>query len=171
MNRLSQDAPTVDATFWLVMVALCLAAAATDVRSYRIPNAIPIAVALLALVRFSALGAWHDMWPSLLVGSIVLAVGFGLFVLGWLGGGDVKLIAALSLWAGPERVYEFVYIIALSGGVMALGLLVSLTLRKVSAKLMGQRDRPISFRGRHLPYGVAIAVGAAYLALDTVWVP
>ena len=168
MTRLSPDATTVDAAFWLVLVVLCLAAAATDVRSYRIPNAIPIAVALLLLVRLAVVGSWHDVWLALMVGSIALTIGFGLFMLGWLGGGDVKLIAALSLWAGPERVYEFVYVIALSGGVMALGLLVSLTFLRLSAKLKGQRGRQISIRGRHLPYGVAIAAGAVYLALDTL---
>ncbi|MCB9959989.1 MAG: prepilin peptidase [Rhodospirillaceae bacterium] len=156
---------TLDDAFWLGLLGLSIAAAVGDIRRFRIPNALPAAVVGLFAVRVAVLGLWHEALWSVLVAAIVLAVGFGLFVMRWLGGGDVKLIAAISLWAGPEQIFLFVYTIALTGGVMALGLLVSLTLAVVSAKLRGKEGQRRPLRGQRLPYGVAIAVGALYLSL------
>ena len=155
----------IDDAFWVGLVVLAVVAAAGDIRRFRIPNALPAAVAALFVVRVAVLGLWQEGLWSLLVAAIVLVVGFGLFAMRWLGGGDVKLITAISLWAGPDQIFRFVYTIALTGGVMALGLLVSLTLGVVSAKVRGKEGQRRPLRGRRLPYGVAIAVGALYLSL------
>ena len=160
----------LDTGFWIALIVLHLLAAATDVRRFRIPNAIPIAVASVFALRVVTLGLWDLAIPALLLGAAVLSVGFLLFALRWLGGGDVKLITALSLWAGPDNFFLIVYTIALSGGLMALGLLVSLTLLAVSAKVAGKERQGSLIRGRRIPYGVAIAAGAIHLSFDRIGV-
>jgi prepilin peptidase CpaA len=85
----------------------------------------------------------------LIVGMAVLAVGILLFARGWVGGGDVKLLASASVWAGPALVFDLLVIMALSGGVLA-----------VLVMLRGRNDAK-----RALPYGIAIAAGGVYVAL------
>jgi prepilin peptidase CpaA len=107
----------------------------------------------------------------------VLALGFLVWRCGWLGGGDVKLIAALSLWAGPDTVSGLLLAIALSGGVLAL--LMRLATRiaclpiavavQVQAARLAPARLPAILRGASrdaaisLPYGVAVAGGGAWL--------
>lgn len=88
---------------WVVVVAavvVTMAAAVTDFRCRRIPNALTLtAFALGLLFRLST-----DGLSGLLDAGAAFAVGFGtLFVL-WISGGggagDVKLMGALSVWIG-----------------------------------------------------------------------
>ena len=85
-----------------------------------------------------------------------LLVGFGLFflpfVLGGLGGGDVKLVMAVGAIAGPEYTLYAAAYCALAGGVIALALLL---IRSGTAYLSGRRQEQVGF-----PYAIAIAVGA-----------
>ena len=103
-----------------LMLALLLSMAAwLDIRQRRIPNLIAAAVALLGLGSAMAGGILAGGWrPGNRAGRIErwrrrLEAG-----LAW--GGDVKLIAALSLWAGPSYVAELLLAIALGGGALAL---------------------------------------------------
>ena len=86
--------------FALGLVALLGIAALSDLRHRRIPNEIPASVALLWLIAL-ALGVAGSPLLGLATGLGLLAAGILVWRLGWLGGGDVKLIAALGLWAGP----------------------------------------------------------------------
>ena len=52
--------------------------------------------------------------------AAVFVVGLGLFARELIGGGDVKLLAALSLWAGPEQFVWFMLVTTLAGGVLSL---------------------------------------------------
>jgi prepilin peptidase CpaA len=63
-----------------------------------------------------------------------------------LGGGDVKLAAALSLCFSPAGMMKFLVLMSISGGVLTLGLLAWHRARR-------RKGRP------QVPYGVAIAVG------------
>ena len=86
-----------------LMVALgvlLIAAAITDLRSRIISNRLNLAVALLAPLWWLACGLepWPGMAAQLLVGALVFALFTGLFALGMMGGGDVKLLGALALW-------------------------------------------------------------------------
>ena len=60
-------------------------------------------------------------WPAALgLAVVVFVVGLGLFARELIGGGDVKLIAALSLWAGPEQFVWFMLVTTLTGGALSL---------------------------------------------------
>jgi len=91
----------------------------------------------------------------------LLVYGFFLFALKMVGGGDVKLLAATSLWAGPALILSFTFITAIAGGVIGLAMLL----------LQRRRAVPVSVDSEHgaapavMPYGVAIAVGGLMVAL------
>ena len=101
---------------WIQFIAaaatmiLLIAAAASDITRYRIPNII-----VYAIVAAFAVGAiFNFAWPAivwpLLAGVAMFLLGAGLFALGLFGGGDVKLIAAMALWTGFADLPRFLLI-------------------------------------------------------------
>jgi prepilin peptidase CpaA len=94
-------------------------------------------------------------------GIAVFAVAAAAFVAGVLGGGDVKLLAAMSLFAGPTRLVDFLTITALVGGLLGLAILAGAPIgRPVAAG-----DASLKARLRQgLPYGPAIAAGGLWVA-------
>lgn len=144
-----------DAPLWahLLLAALLLAAAAQDVAQRKISNWLCLGVILVALAAIVALGPTGAVWQNALLFALLLALGIPLFATGWLGGGDVKLFAALGLWASFATVLPLVATILIAGGVLALG----------SILFRGKRALRHS---KGIPYGVAIAVGAALVLLQ-----
>jgi prepilin peptidase CpaA len=143
----------------LLAAVLLLAAAISDVRGYRIPNLFSLNIALLFPV-YGLLSGQPVAWGAhgfTMLGC--LAVGLPLFALKLAGGGDVKLLTALALWAGPGQIAPLLLITAVLGGVLALGA-VGLTILRQPALLYGLRTVGLApFRSIKLPYGVAIAGG------------
>jgi prepilin peptidase CpaA len=155
----------------LVLVALPVllaAAAGWDLASFTIPNFLNVALAagfaafaLTAGLPFSAIG-WH-----LLAGLLALAIGFTLFALGHIGGGDAKLFAAVALWLGFKDSLPYALMASLFGGGLALGLMM---LRQWPLPAFLARQGWIvklhdSKAG--IPYGVALAAGAFFLLPST----
>ena len=130
------------------LAALLLVAAVIDVRTFTISNRLNLAVALLAPIYWLAilLPLWPDVGLRLAVGAGVFALLAGAFYAGMLGGGDVKLAAALSLWFSPASTLKFLVLMSLAGGVLTLGVLAFHRLKR-------REGRP------EVPYGVAIAFG------------
>jgi prepilin peptidase CpaA len=109
-----------------------------------------------------------------LVAGLVVWLPF--YALGWLGAGDVKLVAAAGAWLGPKEVLEGSLIAALLGAVLALlWMLRSRGLRNAIETLGIATTVPSVLTGtsssvdrvRSLPYSVPIAVGA----LCAAWLP
>jgi prepilin peptidase CpaA len=133
----------------LASLALILVAAAViDVRTYTISNRLNLAVALLAPLYWwsAALPLWPDAAVQLAVAGGVFALLAIAFWTGMVGGGDVKLAAALSLWFSPTSTLRFLVFMSIAGG------LVTLVFWGIH-KLRGKEGRP------EIPYGVAIAIG------------
>src|SRR3546814_514239 len=99
-----------------------------------------------------------DWAMHLALGSGAFALGFLLFALRLCGGGDVKLFAAVSLWAGPSLFIPFAYYTALAGGLMALVLWLNHKVKRagIPANLLFVRS-DAAFAKQPMPYGVAIA--------------
>ena len=130
-----------------------LASATLDLRSRRLPNWLNLAVAMGFLPWAWSTGLpWNDVAIHLVVGAMVLAVGFGLFATGVIGGGDAKLGAAVALWIGfSSELLRFFIAMALAGGVLAIFALI----------WQAAAHQRLT---RALPYGVAIGVaGLDYL--------
>jgi prepilin peptidase CpaA len=82
------------------------------------------------------------------------------FAAGWVGGGDVKLMAATALWVGPASFSLFVLVMTIVGGVMALLMLSKFRFTVAQlAETAGFSEIRDIVLGRSIPYGVAIAVG------------
>lgn len=152
-------------------IALLIWASVSDVRHYLIPNWICAAIALLYVVHVGASPHGVDWLGGLAVGAILFALSAALFVFRIVGGGDVKLLGACALWAGPVLAVPYLAVTAITGGVLALALLARLrltetrhhTLASVSRLAAGEtRTLP---KTQPLPYGVAIAVGGLYVAV------
>jgi prepilin peptidase CpaA len=97
---------------------------------------------------------------ALAVAAAALAVGLGLFAARAMGGGDVKLIAAIALWAGPALVLPFLFVVALAGGALSLVMLSAARLRPVLVR----EAVPQPLSALRVPYGVAVAAGGLFVA-------
>ena len=169
--------------FLVGAVLVALVGAVSDIRSARIPNRLTYTALLAALpLRTALLGL-----AGLKSGSIGILVAGGLFlllfVLGAMGGGDMKLMAAVGAWVGSAQVMTLILAAALAGGVLAIA-------RMVLSKNVGQTLRStmqlIHYRftsglqphpelnvqaseSQRVPFGVAIAMGALSCAGSAVW--
>jgi len=132
----------------LALAATLVVAAVIDMRTFTISNRLNLAVALGAPVYWLsvALSPWPGMAIQLAAGGFVFTLLAGAFYAGMMGGGDVKLAAALSLWLSPPVILKFLVLMSLAGGVLTLGLVVWHRVRR-------GEGRPA------IPYGVAIAFG------------
>jgi prepilin peptidase CpaA len=137
-----------------IALVLGLAASIEDVALRRISNWIPVA----GLV--SGLG-WHcaiSGWRGILTAVLGAGAGFGVFlvfyILGGMGGGDIKLMAGLGSLLGPGRLLEAALWTAAAGGMIALGYL---GVRAVRRKPAG---KPPVEEKASIPYAPAIAIGA-----------
>jgi Flp pilus assembly protein protease CpaA len=114
--------------------------------------------------------------------AVVFVIGLGLFARELIGGGDVKLLSALSLWAGPEQFVWFMLVTTLAGGALSLctlcyrrwsGLieahLATLGLATTSGGTSVSAEAPAAgstARATTLPYGVAIAAGGIAIIIE-----
>jgi prepilin peptidase CpaA len=132
---------------------LLLAAGIEDARQRTISNWTNLAVALLAPAWWWSQGyaLWPDVALQLALAAVVLAIFAGVFAIGAMGGGDVKLIAALALWLPLQPLLALLMVMSIAGGAVTLLMMVERRLHKKSGQL-------------EIPYGVAIAF-AGLLAL------
>lgn len=154
---------------------LLLWAAAADLRHRRIPNASCAGIAA-SWVLFALFGDGPATTSWALLGAAgVFAVSFLLWDRGVLGGGDVKLLTALALWAGGGGLLApFLLITAVSGGWLAVAWLSA---RRAGLILPARVAVGLSWAGlpvlpgdpRGLPYGVAIGLGGAWLVGRLFW--
>lgn len=147
------------------LIGLLVWAVVCDFTSLRIPNRLPLAVALLFAAYAAAAPGAVDWLGGLLMALIVFVVTTVLFHFRMMGGGDVKLMAAVALWAGPQGIVGFLLVTSLVGGLLAL---IAVTpLRFVFAEaveaLGGGKSVRGAFRGV-VPYGIAIAAGGLFVA-------
>jgi prepilin peptidase CpaA len=138
----------------VALAALLLVAAVIDVRTFTISNRLNLTVALLApLYWFSvAMAPWPGIAIQLAGATTVFILLAGAFYAGMMGGGDVKLAAALALWFPPGATFKFIVYMSLAGGLVTIAVLAV--------------HRARSGNGRpEIPYGLAIAyAGVAILA-------
>jgi prepilin peptidase CpaA len=147
-----------------------------DVRSRKIPNRLTYFGVIAALcLRLFVLG-----WPGLRDGLIGTLTGGGifffLFLLGGMGGGDVKLMAAVSGFAGVTQIVNLLIATAIGGGAIAIAVMlyqqrVVTTIRNTIVLIQyhltaGLRPHPElnvkQTNSVRVPFAPAIAVGTLY---------
>lgn len=174
----------------IVLLPALLFVVGSDLLYRRIHNLLILLLLALWLVlpvtAVFGFGPWGTMSSAelfdqvaygLLGAMLVLVIGFGLFCLGRVGAGDIKLVAAVSLWMCQSDQMAFLIVTALAGGMLALGLPL-LNQIEYALALRWQRlgtvcprlniPLPVALteqRPQGIPYGVAIAIGALYTLL------
>jgi prepilin peptidase CpaA len=139
-------------TLLAMLAALLVAAAVVDLKKREIPQAVVIAVALLAIPFWIATGLsfWPDVALQIGVAMLVFALFAALFAFGWIGGGDVKLLGALALWLPWQAVVMMLVIMSFAGLAVTLATIVWSRVRRPGAT-------------PEIPYGVAIAFAGLWL--------
>jgi prepilin peptidase CpaA len=147
--------------------ALTIGAALNDLREFRIPNTISLALLALYPLHVLASPTPVDWLLALAVAGLVLVAGLTLFLCGLVGGGDVKFLAAASLWAGAPFTPSLLLVMALAGGVLGLVALGIQNVRRYrSTGIAGVIVPDTTVAAPKLPYGVAIAAGAFYAGVQ-----
>jgi prepilin peptidase CpaA len=107
----------------VILVALVLTAAVWDLKSRRIPNWLSLAGIISGISLNSFLFGWTGLKEALEGMAVAFAVYFLLYMVRAMGAGDVKLMAAVGTFVGPENWFYIFLITALIGGVVALAVL------------------------------------------------
>ncbi len=163
-----------DAVVMVVLAAGLGSAAAIDVRSRRVPNQVSLALAATG-VALAAVGASGVTIGASLLGFVVgLVLMLPGHILGATGAGDVKLFAAAGAVMGVGRVFEAFVLVAIAGGVLALGIACRRgRVRRTLTHLAQLCGRPIEARKtiesaaehNRFPYAPAVAAGCLLAAL------
>ncbi|SMH37760.1 prepilin peptidase [Maritimibacter sp. HL-12] len=141
-------------------------AGASDAIWMRIPNALILFLLLGYLISVAQTPqelAGPAGSAALAVGLSILAGGLFLFARGWMGGGDVKLLAVNGLWLGPAATPAMLLLTALAGGLLTLVMLACRTLGP--SRLEAPRTRAMHDPKAPVPYGIAIATAAIAVVL------
>lgn len=140
----------------LLILIVGVAAVVEDVTRRRISNwtcgGAVMAGFLVHFIQKGWTGVMHSLFGS--------AIGFGVFLifylLGGMGGGDVKLMAGFGALLGDAQIVTAALLAAISGGLMAAGYL--------AFRAVARRAGSSGKAGDSIPYAPAIAAGA-WLAL------
>ena len=158
---------------WVLLLfpAVMAYSAFSDLFTMTIPNR----VSLLLIAAFVALALLTGMPLKTFglhigAGLVVLTVTFTMFALGWIGGGDAKLAAAIGLWCGFGVLLDYLLIASVLGGLLTLVILYWRTsiLPGFALKVMW------IFRLHHhktgIPYGIALAAAGLIVYPETeIW--
>ena len=172
----------VENYFLIGAVLVASVGAVSDIRSARIPNYLTYSSLAVALVLRSALG-----WAGLRSGAVGMLVAGGfflvLFVMGAMGGGDLKLMASVGAWVGREQVITILLAAAFAGGFLAV---VRIVFGRRGRQTLWNLLELIRFRltsgvqphpllnvrepgSERVPYGLAIAMATLYCAGNAIW--
>ncbi len=163
----------IDPFLQITLIAVLLTAVLTDIRSYRIPNWLTVPAMVCGLLIHTLLNGQAGLILSL----EGLGLGLGLFLIfylmGGMGAGDVKLMAAVGSFLGPTGVLYAAMMTGLLGGLYAMAAIAShwglrASVQQAVTMLMTLSLPPkvtlpaIPIRGAplRLRYALAISLGA-----------
>jgi prepilin peptidase CpaA len=154
----------------LLFPALMAFAASSDLFTMTISNKVSLALAAGFLALALALGMPPaEIGMHVAAAAAVLVVAFVFFAQGWVGGGDAKLAAAVSLWFGFDHLLQYLVDAALLGGVLTFAIinfrLVPLPPRIAQWTWVARLHE----KKGGVPYGIALAAAALLVYPDTIW--
>ena len=137
-----------------------LVAAANDIYEFKIPNWLNLILILAYPIGGFLIGMPASMvFEGLLLGAVFLALGFSLFALKIIGGGDAKLIAATAPWIGLSMIGAFLFYTAIAGLFLVLTVIAFRKLPVLPIYAHANWLLEFHQRKKDVPYGVAIATG------------
>jgi prepilin peptidase CpaA len=145
-------------------VSLVLVAAASDIAMYRIPNIVVLMIiALYPIYVIVAPGEQEWLW-SLGIFALTIAVGIPLAHFRIFGGGDMKLLAVILLWAGPALAPPALVLSMVAGGLIAILMLTKVRFVIAGALAsIGRESLGKMFLAKNMPYGVGLAFGGVFV--------
>lgn len=158
----------IDHVVIAAFMGLLLVAAISDFREFLIPNRIVGAILLLYPAHVLASPAPTDWQIALIIAGITFVAGFILFLFKGMGGGDVKLLTAVALWAGAPEFMSFTAITLIAALVLAATMAARIAAegaRTPEGFSFGTFFGALRFSpllNMTVPYGVAIATGGMY---------
>lgn len=158
-------------TLLLLFPALMVWAAASDLATMTIPNRLSIVlVGAFGLIAAAGGVSFEAFLMHTAAGALVLAVCFGMFARGWIGGGDAKFAASIALWIGFDTLPDYLVLASLGGGALTFAILFlrDHPLPGVAAEWAWLRRLHDPRAG--VPYGVALAGAALAVFPETpIW--
>ena len=148
---------------WLALIfaSLLVAAGLQDAAQARMSNRIVVLLIAGAVVAAIVIGPKLEIWENIAVFAALLVLGTVMFAKGVLGGGDVKVLAATSLWFNLAGAAKMLIAVVMSGGILALLVIAA---RLVNWGEAARHRLPFLQPGTGIPYGIAIAAGALIAA-------
>ncbi len=116
VDALSDFGQMVSIAFLIGILAL---ASRLDLKERRIPNQV-VLIGLAGVATLAASGGLPALGAAALGLIVMLGVFSPIYFLGWLGAGDVKLIALVGGFFGVEQIFSIVLLITLAGGLLSL---------------------------------------------------
>lgn len=162
-----------------VALAIGFIACITDLRHRRIPNLLTFGAAGLALVFHGAVAGASGLQDAAMGWLVGTALFLPFFLLRGMGGGDIKLLAALGAWLGPGDAFWLAIYASLAGGAMAVAVslargYLTTALRNVGRLLtywclVGPRPMPSLTLERGDAPRLAFAIPMFVGTMVTVW--
>jgi prepilin peptidase CpaA len=155
----------------MLFPALMAFAAASDLFTMTISNRVSLLLVAGFLVLAPLSGMSLEQFLSHAgAGLAVLAVAFGCFAMGWVGGGDAKVAAAAGLWFGFAHLLDYLLYASLFGGALTL-LLLQFREWPLPYHFAGQGWLlRLHSKESGIPYGIALAIGALTIYPQTEWI-
>lgn len=153
-----------------IFFATLIGAGLYDIKTYTIPNIIPIVVMALFILAGLVVPLSLTEWGwQILAGTFAFSLGFGLFVLGLMGGGDVKLYGAIGLWVLPSKILMLTAFITVTGALLALTVLgfKIIKVRRGGNSVKNWKQAYFASRRTRIPYGPAITIGTILFWIST----
>ncbi len=156
---------------WLVGLSMAVGGLATveDLRSRTISNWLCLAGFLAGLTAHVVLTGWSGLGSSLFGSLIGFGVFLVFFLLGGMGGGDIKLMAAFGAILGKDQIVHAAVWAAMVGGVIALAYVVYKKVRQTARPSEDGAGKPV--RKESIPYAPAISLGVliSFLGEEELW--
>lgn len=154
----------------LLFSATMIFAGVKDILTMTISNRLVLFLCIAYLVLAPASGVGRDAaFMSIVAATTAFACTIGLFAMGWIGGGDAKLVPVAVLWLGHGLAFEFALYASVLGAALTL---LILQLRRVSVPArLASREwfRRLHDEGMGVPYGVPLALAALVLLPQSHW--
>lgn len=150
---------------------IMLLSASMDLLTMTIPNKVTLALVagFFLLAPFVDM-SWQQFGLHIAMGFGLLVITMGMFAMGWMGGGDAKLVAATGLWLGfSVEMMNYALLASLWGGALTL-VIMKLRMMPVlpswlSFKWLARLHNP----DEGVPYGLALAAAGLMIYPHTIW--